>query len=238
MVYRAENMPARTRILIPYRFEHKVKPYARAVAEAGMEPVPVLVTESANTAGFAGVVLTGGTDVNPIRYGQTAGPETDAPDDERDEVELRLVKSALDQDLPILAICRGMQILNIAHDGTLIQHLGCIRHDPEAKDVSQPVHEVEIDPDTQLGRIAGECRWRVNSRHHQAVDRVGKGLKVSATDPEAGVVEALERPDRRFVIAVQWHPEDQISASAEQLRLFNALREACGYSSGPGERIG
>ncbi len=227
MVYRAERMPATPRILIPYRFEHKVKPYARAVAEVGLEPVPISVDEPWNMEEFGGVVLTGGTDVNPMRYGQPRAPKTDEPDDQRDGLEMAVLEAAIDRDVPILAICRGLQLVNVFHRGTLIQHLGLERHDPAGNDVSLPAHEVEIEPESLLKSIAGQTRWQVNSRHHQAVDKIGEGLQVSAR-AEDGVVEGLERPDRKFVIAVQWHPEDQIFACREQLKLFQRFREACG----------
>jgi putative glutamine amidotransferase len=226
MVYRAETM-AIPRILIPYRHERKVGPYLKAVAEVGLEPVAVPVTEPASIDGFAGLLLMGGTDVNPSRYGQERAPETDEPDDRRDELEMLVLGAALYRDIPILAICRGLQVLNVLHGGTLIQHLGSERHDPDTNDVSQPAHEVHIEPESRLRRIAGQSEWRVNSRHHQAADVIGDGLLVSARSSD-GVVEALERTDRRFVVAVQWHPEDQIVACPEQFRLFESFSEACG----------
>lgn len=219
-------MPTR-RILIPYRHERKLEPYARAVAQVGLEPVPVPVGETASIDGFDGLLLMGGTDLNPLRYGQERAPETDRADDQRDEFEMSVLDAALERDRPILAICRGLQVLNVLHGGTLIQHLGSERHDPDTKDVSQPAHEVHIQPESQLRSITGQSEWRVNSRHHQAADRIGNGLLVSARADD-GVVEGLERTDRRFAIAVQWHPEDQILACPEQVRLFQRFREACG----------
>jgi putative glutamine amidotransferase len=213
-------------VLIPFRHPNKVKAYESAARAGGMDPLPVLVGDPMPFDDAAGLLLIGGTDVNPKRYGEETRPETDAPDDERDQVELDLIHAALARDLPILAICRGLQILNVYHGGTLNQHLAAIKHDPEKDDHSGPAHEVQFSPGSRLARIAGTAGWQVNSRHHQAVARVGDDLDVSARDSEDGVVEGLERRDKRFVVAVQWHPEDQIVRYPEQLRLFQSFAAA------------
>ncbi len=216
------------RVLLPYRRADKLKAYEDAVRGGGIEPHPVPATGSVSLGDCAGLVLLGGTDVNPERYGQTPLPETDQPDNERDAIELDLIHQALQKDLPILAICRGLQILNVYHGGTLIQHLpSSARHDPELEDLALPAHEVAIEPDSTLGHIAGTTRWCVNSRHHQAADRIGESLQISARDVEEGSVEALERRDKPFVVAIQWHPEDQVVKDREQLRLFRRFAEAC-----------
>ncbi len=215
------------RVLLPYRHASKLKAYEEAVRAGGMEPVGVSVTEPASLDGFAGLVLLGGADVNPQRYGEAPQPETDQPDDRRDRVELDLIEEAIQKDLPILAICRGLQILNVYQGGNLIQHLPTVeRHDPEMPDKATPAHEVTIEPDSLLAQIAGEMRWQVNSRHHQAAGNIGPGLRVSARDTADGTVEGLERPDRRFVVAVQWHPEDQFLLHPEHLKLFQRFAEA------------
>ena len=213
-------------VLLPFRHFKKAKAYETALRAGGMEPLPISVDDPMPFDRAAGLLLMGGTDVNPKRYNSAAEPETDPPDDARDQVELDLIHAALKRDLPILAICRGLQILNIYHGGTLIQHLGAPRHDPEKDDHSGPVHEIEFSPGSRLAQIAGVGRWQVNSRHHQAVARVGDNLHVSARDPEDAVVEGLERPDKRFVVAVQWHPEDQIVRCSEQIRLFQSFAAA------------
>jgi putative glutamine amidotransferase len=176
----------------------------------------------------SGLMLMGGSDVNPIRYGEQRRAETDEPDDLRDELELALIAEALHRDLPVLAICRGLQILNVQHGGTLLQHLEPVeRHRIRTKDLSLPAHSIDIEPGTALSQVAHEHRqWDVNSRHHQAAARVGAGLRVSARHPDDGVIEALERPDKRFVVAVQWHPENQSAVSEEQARLFRAFARA------------
>ena len=213
-------------VLLPFRHLKKAKAYETALRAGGMEPLPVSVDDPMPFDRAAGLLLMGGTDVNPKRYNSDAEPETDPPDDARDQVELDLIHAALERDLPIVAICRGLQILNVYHGGTLIQHLGAARHDPEKDDHSGPAHEIEFSPGSRLAQIAGVARWQVNSRHHQAVARVGDNLHVSARDPEDGVVEGLERRDKRFVVAVQWHPEDQIVRRPEQIRLFQSFAAA------------
>lgn len=215
------------RVLIPYRHANKVRAYEEAVRAGGMEPVPQPVSEPIPLVGVDGLLLIGGTDVEPCRYGAEPAAETDQPDDERDAVELSLIDTAIKLDLPIFAICRGLQILNVYHCGTLIQHLPAIaRHDPDTADKAAAVHSVVFEPGSKLATIAGAPRWQVNSRHHQAADKVGAGLRVTARDEEDGTVEGLERPESRFVIAVQWHPEDQLFVHPEQLRLFEAFRDA------------
>ncbi len=219
---------AMLRVLLPYRNPKKVAPYERAAEAARLEPVAVPASGKLSLSGYAGLLLLGGTDVNPTRYGQQPSNETDSPDDERDAVELVLIDEALGKDLPILAICRGLQILNVYHGGTLKQHLASPRHDPENEDAGAPAHEVSIAPGTRLAQVAQNGHWLVNSRHHQAADRIGDGLRVSAQDPEDQIIEGLERPDRKFVIAVQWHPEDQVFRDREQLRLFEQFAVTCG----------
>jgi putative glutamine amidotransferase len=215
------------KVLIPYRHQAKVKPYVEAVRASGVQPIPISVSEVPQINGFHGLLLMGGTDVNPKLYGETAQPEVDEPDDERDAVEWQLLDKAMQADLPILAICRGMQLLNVHQGGTLIQHLQLPKHDTEFEDKGTVAHEVILEPQSRLAEIAGSARLQVNSRHHQAVKNVGPGLIISARDSEDGTVEAFEYPNRRFVIAVQWHPEDQVFRQAEQMKLFERFARAC-----------
>jgi gamma-glutamyl-gamma-aminobutyrate hydrolase PuuD len=208
------------RVLIPFRHPKKLRPYADAVLAGGMEPIAADVAQDVQLGDADGLLLMGGTDINPALYRAEAAPETDSPDDSRDETEWRLLDEALAKDLPILAICRGLQILNAHHGGTLVQHLPpASGHDVESENKGSPAHEILIDEASLLGHIAGTSKWHVNSRHHQAADRVGNGLRVVAR-AEDGTIEALEQPDRRFLLAVQWHPEDQINECPEQLKLF------------------
>jgi putative glutamine amidotransferase len=216
------------RVLIPFRHASKVQAYQKAVCAAGLEAVPVLTSDTVSLDGFGGLLLMGGTDVNPARYGKPTQPETEQSDDERDAIELELIDEAIRKDLPLFAICRGLQILNVYHGGTLIQHLSDLaQHDPEIEDKAAPAHEISIAPDTLLAQITGAERWKVNSRHHQAADTIGAGLRVSARADD-GTIEGLERADKNFVVAVQWHPEDQVVGDPEQLKLFRRFAEACG----------
>jgi putative glutamine amidotransferase len=215
------------RVLIPFRHAKKVIAYAAAARAGGAEPVTGCVADRLSLDGFNGLLLMGGSDVNPARFGATPRPETDAPDDERDEMELALINEALERDLPIFGICRGLQILNVYHGGTLVQHLDATaRHDPEKDDHSGPAHEVAFVPESRLAQIAAAETWQVNSRHHQGVLKLGAHLHVAARDLEDGTVEGIERRDKRFMVAVQWHPEDQTKKHPEQLRLFESFAAA------------
>jgi putative glutamine amidotransferase len=204
------------------------RPYEKALCDAGMEPV--LIQPGMSIPGdVAGLVLMGGTDVNPALYGETRVRETENPDDARDELECALIGDFLQRDLPLLAICRGLQILNVQHGGTLLQHLdSSARHRVKTpENPGLPAHKVEIVPGTKLAAIAGESlTLDVNSRHHQAIGRLSECLRVSGRDPEDGTIEAVERPDKRFVIGVQWHPENMSAGDERQAKLFRAFAEA------------
>ena len=215
-------------VYVVYSEKRKVDPYAAAIREAGMEPVLKEIGTDWDLNRVQGLLLTGGTDVSPASYGEEPAPETDKDlDVRRDRMEMAIIAEALERDMPILAICRGLQILNVQHGGTLIQHLETTdRHRRRTADPGITVHPVRIEPGTKLAQIAGVDTWDVNSRHHQAAGRIGEGLRVSANDPSDGTIECLERPDKRFVLAVQWHPEDQVPASQEQQKLFHAFRDA------------
>ena len=189
-----------------------------ALRAADLEPISAPVCAKPQLDGADGLLLMGGTDVNPKLYGASPEPETQPPDDERDAFEMAILDQAIRTDLPVFAICRGMQLLNVYAGGTLRQHLASPRHDPP-QDASF-AHEIEIGPGTLLSAITGTCRWPVNSYHHQAAEKIGKGLRVSAWDAEDGTVEALEQPDHTFVLGVQWHPEDLVFESPGQLSLF------------------
>jgi putative glutamine amidotransferase len=137
------------------------------------------------------------------------------------------VTGSVENTLSLFGICRGLQILNVYHGGTLVQHLAATaRHDPEKDDHSGPAHEVAFVAESKLAQMAAATTWQVNSRHHQAVLKLGLNLYVSARDSEDGTVEGIERRDRRFVAAVQWHPEDQTKKHPEQLRLFEGFAAA------------
>ena len=213
-----------------YEDVKKAGPYADALRLVGLEPVLLSPDEPWSLKGLDGLVITGGRDIDPQRYGQERAPETQEPNPSRDRMEIGLLGEALDRDLPVLAICRGHQLLNIYHGGTLIQHLVGDPHRtvPRLADPSTPLHEVSVAPDTKLAAAVGAGKHPVNSRHHQAVDKLGTNLCVSAKSVKDGIVEGLERPDKAFAVGVQWHPEDQVRADETQLKLFRAFAEAVG----------
>lgn len=212
------------RAAVAFRNEAKIGPYEAALRDVGIEPVRITPGASRPLDSADGLVLTGGTDVNPLLYGEARVRETQAPDDERDGFETRLLQHALAAGVPVLAICRGMQLFNVVHGGTLIQHLpeGGL-HQVKQKDAV--AHRVRVAAGTRLASILGEGEHGVNSRHHQAVNRPGDGLIVAAV-AEDGVIEALEKPGDSFAIAVQWHPEDRALLSAGDRKLFEAFAEA------------
>jgi len=151
-------------------------------------------------------------------YGAAPEVETEDPDRVRDRLEGALLDEALGRDLPVLAICRGLQFLNVHLGGTLRQHI-----EDHKKPKVRDAHTVKIAPGSRLHTILEAQEYVVNSRHHQSADRVGQGLAVTATAP-GGVIEALELPARRFVLAVQWHPEAR--TDGPDARLFDAFRKA------------
>ncbi len=206
--------------------EAKIAPYETALREVGIEPV----RNPESLDSLDGLLLTGGADINPALYGQARVAESDAADDARDELELRLLREALAADVPVLAICRGLQLFNVACGGTLIQHLDSTEVHRQKPRNAEPgkhpaAHRVWVGPNTRLAGIIGAGGHDVNSRHHQAIEIKGDGLIVSAIS-EDGVIEAIEKPGAAFAVAVQWHPEDRIFASAADRKLFEALAAA------------
>ncbi len=214
-----------TRVAISYGNPRKAPPYAEAVRDMGAEPVLISAADGVRSLdGFAGLMLAGGSDINPKVYGQAAVDQTHPPNDARDSLELELLGEALDRDLPVLAICRGMQLFNVAHSsGTLFQHVE--GHEVRPADPSEPAHIVIVQAGTALAAIVAETTLPVNSRHHQAVDHVGEKLVISARAPD-GIIEGLERPDCRFAVGVQWHPEDQLRFAPHR-HLLDAFVNAC-----------
>lgn len=186
--------------------------YFDRLVEAGAEPVvlvPGTIDPMDALDGIDGVLIPGGTDVDPARYGEQPLPELLTPDAGRDDLEIALVRAALERDLPLLAICRGFQVLNVACGGRLLQHIPDDSHRAlENGRGPSRFHDVTITLGTLLAEIAGAGTRRVNSRHHQAVlpGMIAPGLLVSATSPD-GLIEGLESPGHRYAIGVQWHPE-------------------------------
>jgi putative glutamine amidotransferase len=204
-------------------------PYQSALKGAGLESVP----NPASLEGLDGLVLTGGTDVNPKLYGHERAAESEEAEDARDELEIKLLQEALAADLPVLGICRGLQLFNVVRGGTLIQHLSSTdvhRQRPRNAEAGQhpSAHRVWVAPDTRLAEIIGPGGLDVNSRHHQAVESLGQGLIVSAIAAD-GVIEAIEKPGAAFAVAVQWHPEDRVAVSEADRKLFEAFAAAMAH---------
>jgi len=197
--------------------------YVDAVERAGGRAVLIPPSEEGieeTLDALDAVIFSGGADVDPAQYGADPHPETDTPQARRDAGEMALLHAALARDMPVLAICRGFQLLNVARGGDLVQHLPEeVGHD-EHKQVPGEfaVHPVEVKPGTRLEAIVGEG-GHVTSHHHQAVGRIGDGL-VETAWADDGTPEALEDPSRQFVLGVQWHPE-----AGEDAALFEALVE-------------
>ena len=172
-----------------------------------------------------GLILAGGNDIDPALYGADPHPETLHTVPERDAVELALTRRAVARDLPVLGICRGMQLINVAYSGTLSQHLpeqlGHEDHRRTPGSFDDADHDVRLTPGSLAARAAGEELHATKSHHHQGVEAVGVGLEVTGFSVLDDLPEAIEAPDRRFVLGVQWHPE-----ADECSRIVRALVEA------------
>lgn len=204
--------------LIAVSQNRRMTDYLESVRRSGGEPLEVGADGEAPAAIVArvgGVLLTGGGDVDPSLFGDVPHSTYEAAEPGRDAFEIALARAAVEANVPLLAICRGMQVLNVAHGGSLVQDIpseiaGALTHSiPEPR--FHVAHEVWVAKDSRLwtimaDKLDGES-LQVNSRHHQAVKRVADGFDVSATAPD-GVIEAMERPASRFCLAVQWHPEN------------------------------
>jgi putative glutamine amidotransferase len=208
----------------------------QAVADAGGLPVliPVSVNNDVLRATYArldGVLLPGGGDVDPGLYQALKHPKTGESDDARDHTEIAVAKWAVEDDLPLMGICRGHQVLNVAMGGTLIQDIPAqigttITHDfPEDRPRGLPAHPVQIDPGSRLADILDTTTPMVNSLHHQSIETACPGACITAYAPD-GVVEALEFPDKHFVLSVQWHAEEMYADRVVMGRLFRAFVEA------------
>jgi putative glutamine amidotransferase len=205
--------------------------YPTAVQRAGalalVLPPDNAVTESPDLLldRIDGLLLAGGADVDPASYGAAPHPETGLTWPERDRFEIALARRALARDMPVLGICRGMQLLNVALGGTLDQHLP----DSVGNEVHRTVagtfgeHHVRLEPGSLARAAAGKESFVVRSHHHQGVERVGEGLRVSGRSAEDDLVEAIELPEKRFVLGVIWHPEED-----PESRVIAALVEATG----------
>lgn len=204
--------------LIAIAQNRRMSDYMESVRRAGGEPIEVAAGGEAPEhllARVDGIMLTGGGDVDPMLYGEAPHATFQAAEADRDAFEIALTRAAIAADIPFLAICRGMQLLNVAMGGTLIQDIpsevpGALEHSiPEPR--AHVAHEVWVSKDSKLSALLADHMedgetCHVNSRHHQSVATIAPGFEVTATSPD-GVIEAMEKPGAAFCIGVQWHPE-------------------------------
>jgi putative glutamine amidotransferase len=179
-----------------------------------------------------GLILAGGADIDPATYGAAPHPETRGTVPERDSFELALARRALERDIPLLGVCRGMQLMNVAKGGTLLQHLpeshGHHEHRRHPGTFDGADHDVRLSEGSLAARAAGEPVHATKSHHHQGIDRLGEGFEVTGWSVLDELPEAFEAPDRRFALGVQWHPE-----ADEHSRLVAALvQEAAAARNG------
>lgn len=222
--------------LIAIGQNRKMEDYLESVRRAGGEPIEVVVggeSPEQILARVDGLMLTGGGDVDPQLYGEAPHATFQAAETGRDAFEIALARAAVSKGIPLLAICRGMQVLNVAMGGTLVQDIpsqvtGALPHS-----VPQPragsAHEVWVSQGSKLqvllkDHMEDDETCHVNSRHHQSVKQVAKGFEVTATSPD-GVIEAMEKPDAPYCVAVQWHPEN-FWRTGEFRELFEGLVQA------------
>jgi putative glutamine amidotransferase len=200
----------------PKRGDEYYVPYRKAVEAAGAEPVE-LQPGTPSLPDVDGLLLPGGWDVDPAFYGESKDDKVGPIDRELDETELRLFQQARDRELPVLGICRGQQVINVALGGTLVQHLD--DHDVRSYGRQHLAHTIEVDPASELGHAAGEHKIRVNSLHHQAIKRLAPGLHQTAKG-EDDTVEGVESDDG-LIVAVQCHPEELTTDLPWARRLFD-----------------
>ncbi len=209
--------------------------YLASIERSGARPRVLEVSESPRTVleTLDGVLLTGGGDVDPAFYGEDRHQSVEDAEPGRDEFEIDLARRAMEEDLPILAICRGAQVLNVAAGGTLVQDIPTAVTTDLSHSISEPknrvAHDIEVAADSRLhsalgGAVDASCACRVNSRHHQSVGTLGQRLVASAKAPD-GVIEGIEAPDATFCVGVQWHPEN-FWRTGEFKPLFDAFVEA------------
>ena len=210
--------------------------YVNALLRAGAAPVliPHMADKAALHSAYErldGLLLPGGGDVDPVHYGESRHVKCNEPSPERDDTELALVRWAMEGGVPLLAICRGIQVLNVALGGSLFQDIraqvpGAERH---AWHPNYPrdrlSHTVSLSPEARLTHIVGESTLPVNSLHHQSVKDIAPGLVTTGHSPD-GIIEAVEAPEHPFAIGVQWHPEELAGSDRRAQRLFEAFVEA------------
>ena len=209
--------------------------YCRALEKSGGLPLILATLEPGKAEDYLnmlnGLLLSGGGDVDPCYFGEEPLPGCGEITPQRDAVEMKLVSLAIQRDMPVLAVCRGIQVLNIACGGDIYQDLArrngdCLQHWQKARDY-HPTHDVGLVPETLLDHIfCGTKSIRVNSFHHQAIRRPGAGIQITASSSD-GIIEAVEMKDRSFILGVQWHPEAlSLSGRKGGQELFDAFLQA------------
>jgi putative glutamine amidotransferase len=238
------GIPTQTQLAIPGELPRcwiMSNRYVHVLAEVGAIPwlIPLLPNDTETLRAIYdrldGLFLTGGVDVDPSNYGEVKSAVCGRTDADRDAVEIQMVKWTIEDKKPLLAVCRGLQVLNVSLGGTLFQDLGehysrALKHDHFPKADGTPTrdylsHAVKIDPNSRLAHYLGADFAPVNSMHHQGIKRLGAGLVANAWAPD-GLIEGIERPDGQFLVAVQWHPEELTNSDAGMKRLFTAFMEA------------
>ena len=210
--------------------------YVHAVENAGGVPILIPIFQDLSLLDtllprLDGLLLSGGIDIEAARFGEERHPLADEPDRELDAIELMLASRALQEDIPTLGICRGMQLLNVALDGTLYQDIDDLRpaslhHTRRDMPRDFLAHRVTVLPGSRMEQLLGTNSFVVNSLHHQAVHKPGRGVVISG-QAEDGIPELLEVPDRRFVMAAQFHPEEFYRKEPVCARLFAGFVRAC-----------
>ncbi|PKM83449.1 MAG: peptidase C26 [Firmicutes bacterium HGW-Firmicutes-14] len=208
--------------------------YINAIIRAG--GIPLVLPGSGKTRGVRpyfnavrGLILSGGGDIDPSFFNKEPVPALGEITPERDRFEIMMIKTALKKNIPVLGICRGCQVLNVACGGSLIQHIPSVIRKPLKHSQSAPrwypTHRITIDKSSLFHRIAGENTIMVNSFHHQSICEPAPGFRVSARSSD-GVIEAVEHPGYRFVLGIQWHPECMVEKDSVSRRIFSAFIEA------------
>ena len=221
-----------------YTLERNIiaRDYSRAIEYAGGTPLLIphvgdIECINQYLGVLDGLVLSGGGDIDPLLFGQEPHQNLGSVDRVRDEMELQLTQKALDQDLPILAICRGIQMLNVAAGGTIYQDIAAEMPQPTLRHSQSGAgwyasHTIDIISESRLFQIFDSPTARVNSFHHQAVRKIGDGF-IATAKAKDNVIEAIESPTRRFALGVQYHPEMMWEHHPEVLNLFTAFLKAC-----------
>jgi putative glutamine amidotransferase len=208
------------------------EPYIAALKRAGAQEAVLMPEEigpldaEEMLAHFDGLLLLGGPDLDPATYGAEPDPNVYGVNQTRDIFELALMRGALEREMTTLAICRGAQLLNVALGGSLDQHItdrvGLIGHGIPGVEGGASVHALELEPGSRLAEAMGTTHAECSSHHHQAVDRMGAGLKLTARAPD-GIVEGIELDDNAWIVGAQWHPEDTAGRDPVQQALFDAF---------------